>query len=361
MRKKLKIAQIAPIWYPVPPKKYGGTERIVYFLTEELVKRGHKVFLFASGDSKTSAKLIPSRKRHLAKDKIPWSDTFWEFEHFSFSFKKIKRMNFDIVHSHGGIRSIFFQDFIDTPVVYTFHNPLSVNYFQKMPPGLKILSLHSKNLNVCFLSNSHLKLCKLKFKRVWTVYNGIDINFFKFSKKPENFFLWVGRVEPKKGVENAIKAAKMAKVKLLLVGKIDPERKKYFEKVIKPNLSRKIKYLGELPARELLKLYRKAKALLFPLEWDEPFGLVMAEAMACGTPVIAFKMGSAPEVVKDGITGFVVPFLDKRGKKNIKGLVEAIKNIEKIKRENCRKWVKEKFTIEKMTENYEKIYYQLTK
>jgi glycosyltransferase involved in cell wall biosynthesis len=358
--RKLKIAQIAPIWYPIPPEKYAGTEKIVYYLTEELVKRGHNVTLFASGNSKTSAKLISDRKRSLTEDKIPWEDIFLGLEHFAFSFKKIKESNFDIVHTHGGAKSIFFQNFIKTPLVYTSHGLLSP-VSKKLPPLFEVLENYKEKLNMCFISEAQRKLCPVKFKNSWVVYNGIDMNLFRFNSKPENYFIWVGRVEPKKGVENAIKVAKIAKIKLYLVGKIDPEKEEYFQTVIKPQLSEKIKYLGELSQKRLVNLYRKAKALIFPLEWNEPFGLTMAESQACGTPVITFKFGSTPEVVKDKKTGFVVPFLDKNGKKNIEGILEAIKNIDKIRRENCRKFVEENFTLEKMIDNYEKIYYQLIK
>lgn len=358
MKKRLKIAQIAPLWIPTPPKKYGGIERIVHYLTEELVKRGHKVTLFAPGDSKTSAKLVSIRKKALVKYKVPWSDTFWELEGLSFAFRKAK--GFDIVHSHVGLRTLFFQDFIRAPVIHTFHNPV-YSTSKKLPPSLKILKLHKENTNACFISKSAKKLCPIKLKNSWIVHNGIDLNLFRFSPRAKDYFLWVGRADPYKGIENAIKIAKIAKIKLYLVGKVDPERQEYFQRKIKPNLSERIKYLGELSQKRLVKLYGKAKALLYPIEWQEPFGLVMAEAQACGTPVITFKLGSTSEVVKNKKTGFVLPFLDKNKKKNIKGAVEAIKNINTIKRENCRKWVEENFTVEKMVDNYEKIYYEMLK
>jgi glycosyltransferase involved in cell wall biosynthesis len=170
--------------------------------------------------------------------------------------------------------------------------------------------------------------------------------------------LWVGRVEPYKGIENAIYVAKKTKIKLLLVGKVDPERKIYFEEKIKPNLNEKIQYLGEVSQKKLVKIYQGAIATLYPIEWEEPFGLIMAESMACGTPVIAFDFGSTKEVIKNGKTGFVVPFLKGR-KKNFDGLIEAIERIGEIKREDCREWVEKKFSIEKMIKNYEKIYYQI--
>lgn len=357
-KKKLRIAQIAPIWYPVPPQKYGGTERIVHHLTERLVKKGHDVTLFASGDSKTKAKLISICPRSLTKDKIPWIDTFWELENLSFAFRKAK--DFDIIHSHIGLRSLFFQDFIETPVVHTFHS-LVYSKSKKLPPFLKILELHRENTNVCFVSKSAKKLCSIKLKNSWFVYNGVDLNLFNFCPKPGNYFLWAGRADSYKGIENAIEIAKIAKIKLYLVGKIDPERKEYFKKKIKPNLSQEIKYLGEYPQKRLAKLYEKAKALLYPIEWEEPFGLVMAEAQACGTPVITFNFGATSDVVKNGKTGFVLPFFPKNKQESIKRVIKAIQNIDKIKREDCRKWIEENFTVEKMVDNYEKIYYEILK
>jgi len=358
MTKKLKIAQVAPIWYSLPPKKYAGIERIVYYLTEELIKRGHEVTLFASGDSKTKAKLISLRKKALVKYKVPWSDTFWELENLSFTFRKIK--DFDIVHSHVGLRALFFQNFVKTPVIHTFHNPV-YEKSKKLSPSLEILKLHKKDTNVCFISKKAKKLCPIKLKNSWVVYNGIDLNLFKPCFKPEDYFVWVGRCDPYKGIENAIKIAKIAKIRLYLAGKIDPERKEYFEKKIKPELSNKIKYLGEMPQKQLPRLYKKAKALLYPIEWHEPFGLVMAEAQACGTPVITFNLGSTSEVIKNKKTGFVLPFLDKNKKKNIKGAIKALQRIDQIERKDCRLWVEENFTKEKMVENYEKIYYELLK
>ena len=354
--KRLKIAQIAPIWYPVPPKKYGGIERVVFYLTEGLLKLGHNVSLFASGDSKTSAKLFFWRKKCLAKDKIPWSDYFLEFEHLFFSFSFWK--NFDILHSHLGPKAFYFLNFVKKPVLFTFHNPFSP---KPKTPLFELTKRYKEKIFAVFLSKAQKRLCKIKFKKSFVVYNGVDTRLFKFNPKPKDYFLWVGRVEPYKGIENAIEVAKKANLKLLLVGKLDPEKREYFEQKIKPSLNSKIKYLGELPPKKLIKLYQEAIATLYPIEWPEPFGLVMAESLACGTPVIVFDFGSAKEVVKDGKTGFVVPFLNKEGKKNIEGLIEAVKKIKEIKREDCATWVKENFSIEKMVKSYEKIYYEISK
>ncbi len=361
-KKKLKIAQIAPLWVPIPPKKYGGIERIIFFLTEELIKKGHDVTLFASGDSKTSAKLVSVYPRGLLKDKIPWTDPFWNLENLSEVFKKANK--FDIIHSHLDLWALFFQELTKTPIVHTFHNPLYVSSItdpKRIPTRLKMFERHKKTTFGCFISKSQKKLCPVKFPNNSVVYNGIDTSLYKFNPKPKDYFVWVARVDPYKGIENAIKAAKIAGVKLLLAGRLDPNKKKYFKKKIKPCLTKKIQYLGELSQDKLSELYRNARACLYPIEWHEPFGLVMTESMVCGTPVIAFDRGSVPEVIKDGKTGFVVPFLDKRGKKNIKGLVKAIKKIDQIKREDCRKWVENHFSYQKMVDEYEKIYYQLVK
>jgi len=350
---KLKIAQISPIWYPVPPKKYGGTERVVYCLTEGLKKLGHKVVLFSTKNSKVSAKIFWWRKKSLAEDKVPWSDYFLEFEHLAFSFSNLK--NFDIIHCHTGPKTFFFLNFTKIPAVFTFHNPTKI---EKNTPLFEVAKRYKEKINAVFLSKAHKKFCNFYFKRNFVVHNGVDLKFFKFYKKPKDYFLWVGRVEPSKGIENAIYLAKKTKIKLFLVGKIDPERKKYFKEKIKPNLNEKIQYLGELSQKKLVKLYQKAIALLYPIEWPEPFGLVMVEAMACGTQVIAFDFGSVKEIIKDRETGFVVQFM-KNGKKNFEDLTEAVERAEEIKRERCREWVEKNFSIEKMVRNYEKIYYQL--
>ncbi len=352
--RKLKIAQVAPLWYPVPPPKYGGVERVVYYLTEGLKSRGHKVSLFASGDSKTTAKLFWWRKNHLAKDKISWHDYYLEFEHLFFAFARAKK--FDIIHCHVGPKSFFFLNFVKKPIVWTFHNPLKP---EKGTPLWEIIQRYKKKIFAVFLTQAHKKLCQVKFKKTFVVPNGIDLKKFPFSSKPKDYFLWVGRVEPLKGPKNAIWVAKKLNKKLLLVGKVDPEKREYFEKEIKPFLGSKIKYLGELPHSKLAKIYQGAIALLYPIEWEEPFGLVMVESMACGTPVVVFDRGSAKEVVKHGKTGFVVPFLNKRGEKNLEGILEAAKQVGEIKREDCRKFVEKNFSVEKMVKNYEKVYYQI--
>ena len=357
--KKLKIAQIAPLWVPVPPSKYGGIERVASYLTEELVRRGHEVTLFASGDSKTKANLVSVYPRSLLKDNIPWTDHLWNLENLSYAFSRAKE--FDVIHSHLDVWSVFFQEIVKTPVVHTFHNPLYANKEKKITTNrLRMFDRHKKGAHWCYISKSQKALSPLKIRQSSIVYNGIDAALFKFNPKPKNYFVWIARIDPYKGIENAIAAAEMAGVKLLLAGRLDEVRKDYFNQRIKPHLGTRIKYVGELSQKELSGFYGGAIACLYPIEWHEPFGLVMVEAMACGTPVIGFARGSVSEVVKHEYSGFVLPMM-KKGKKNIKGLAKAIEKIKDIKRENCRNWVDKNFTYQTMTDRYEKIYYKLAK
>jgi glycosyltransferase involved in cell wall biosynthesis len=352
-RKKLKIAQIAPLWFSIPPKKYGGTERIVSFLTEELVKKGHKVTLFASGDSKTKARLFSVYPESLIKAGYKWQDPFWNLENLSEVFKRAN--DFDILHSHLDVWTLPFQQLTKTPVLHTLHNQLYkasiTREGEKRPSRLDIFERHKRETLAIFISKSEKEKSAVRLPKSWVIYNGIDTSQFKFNPEPEDHFIWIARIDPFKGIENAIAAAERAGVKLLLAGRLDPYRKDYFEERIKPHLSSKIKYLGELSGKELSSFYGKARACLYPIEWEEPFGLVMTEAMACGTPVIAFDRGSAKEVVKDGKSGFIV--------NNIKEMVGAIRKIDEIKREDCRKWVDEKFNYQRMVDNYENLYYKI--
>lgn len=352
---KLRIAQIAPLWFPIPPKKYGGIERIISFLTEELVKRGHEVTLFTSGDSKTKARLISVCPQSLIKAGYSWQDPFWNLENLSEVFSRAE--NFDIIHSHLDLWTLHFQNLTRVPVLHTFHNQLYkasiTREGERKPTRIEIFERHKNKTLAVFISKSERQQSAVKFPRSWVIYNGIDISQFKFNLKPKDHFIWIARIDPFKGIENAIKAAKMANVKLLLAGRLDPQRREYFVKKIKPHLSNKIRYLGQLPQERLSNFYGQALACLYPIEWEEPFGLIMAESMACGTPVIAFNRGSVPEIVKDGKTGFVV--------KNIPEMVKAMKEIDQINRVDCRKRVEKFFTHQRMVDDYEKIYYQIIK
>jgi glycosyltransferase involved in cell wall biosynthesis len=351
--KKLRIGQISPLNLPVPPKKYGGTERIIFWLCEEFKKKGHEVFLFGTGDSKVSCRLIPIVKKSLWIARPKESTPYYAFEMAEIA-KKTKELKLDVLHDHLGPWSLVLYGQVKIPIVHTLHVP-----FRTKDRIWAYKTLKSKLVSISFSQRKPAP----NLNYVANIYNGIDISNFSFSKKPKDYFFWAGELSPRKGILEVIKIAKKAKIKLKIAGRIPPPRQKkdydFFNKYIKKELNKgKVQYVGELSFKKLPFYYRNAIAFLNPLQWEEPFGLVMIEAMSCGTPVIAFKRGSVQELIKNKVTGFVInPF--KKGKQNFDDFIEAIKNVGQIKRENCRKWVKENFTKEKMATEYEKLFFKL--
>lgn len=353
--RKLRIGQISPLNLPIPPKKYGGTERIIFWLCQELKKMGHKVFLFASKDSKISGKLIPIVKKPLWILKPKDYSPYYALEMAIIS-KMAKKLKLDILHDHLGPWSLTLYH-LKIPILHTLHVP-----FQERED--RIFAYQKLNSKLVSISFAQRKIAP-NLNYVANIYNGIDISKFPFNKKPKDYFIWVGELSQRKGIYEVIQIAKMAKIKLILIGRIPPPKQskdyQFFKKYIEKELNKgKIRYLGELSQEKLAFYYKNAIAFLYPLQWEEPFGLTMVESMACGTPVIAFKRGSVPEIIKDKKTGFVVaPFKNK--KKNYREFIEAIKRVDKILRFDCREWVKENFTKEKMAKEYEKLYYRILK
>ena len=349
---KLKIAQLAPPWIPVPPPKYGGTELIVSHLADGLVSRGHKVTLFASGDSKTKAKLIPVFPKSLYGKKVSWDDPFSPLLQVIACAEKLK--DFDIIHNHFHYWGLSLCFFTKAKTITTYHGDF--NSIPKNTPKHKLLEKF-KNLNFVSISNSQRRIQGLKINFLATIYNGIDISKFQFSKTPGKYLAWLGRITPKKGLLESIAISKKTKIPLKIAGRIDqlaPRDINFYNNKVKPLIDGKqINYLGEIGPKKKSDFLKNALVLVNPITWEEPFGLVMAEAMACGTPVIVFDRGAAKEVVKDKKTGFVV--------KNISQAVKAVKEIENIKREECRLWVEKNFSKEKMVDEYEKLYYKILK
>jgi len=354
----MKIAQIAPLWYPVPPKGYGGTEAIVSKLTEGLIKRGHSVTLFASGDSKTKAKLSSVIEKNLSSLNISWLCDSYNILNLIEAFYRAKE--FDIIHTHIDVYDPIFRAKSPVPTITTLHNPFWPTKKTKTGRWYEykariLIYNHFAKLPYVAISNSYRKQCPANIKFVKTIYHGVDLSQLKFNPNPENYFVWLGRLTPRKGLHLVVKLARELGFRLLIAGKVaSPENAKYFQKEIEPYLSKKIQFLDELQSeKEKSEFLGRAKALIYPLLWEEPFGIVMIEAMACGTPVIAFPRGSAPEIIKNRKTGFLV--------KNLNGMKGAIRNLEKISRINCRQRVEKLFTVEKMVEKYEKLYYQIIK
>jgi len=351
MSKKPKIAIIIPPFTTLPPKGQGGTERIAQEMIEGFIKKGYKVTLFGAGKYKGSANFIQIFKKTITERKI--DATYIESSRpFRIESAYIARVmkevikregEFDVIfnHTRGGYLFLSLSLFLKTPIVSIMHLPI----FKEVAD---VLASYKKP-NVITISNNQRKNFK-NINYLATVYNGINLSEFEFCEKPKDYFLFMGALGEHKNPKDAILAVKKAKSKLILAG--GKKREPYFSKEIKPLIDGKqIKYVGEVWGKKKIDLLKYAKALLFPIKWQEPFGLVMAEVMACGTPVIAYPNGAVPEVVEDKKTGFIV--------KNVNEMVKAIKNIETIERRKCRERVEKYFSVEKMVDDYEKIYHKI--
>lgn len=380
--KKLRIAIMATNLYPTPPnneKSIYAPLWLTHQLTEGLVKKGHEVFLFGATGSKTKAKLISNNLPPLGEHK-EWGKSYKQLNDiskqiseanygltWSIKWKEVLRENyemllasklfqmaqqnkFDIIQFHSPIRMLHFASLVKTPVVATIHDTFP------HPLGSNAVKLTYKYLDkyydLHFISVSNAQRKPLpNINYVATIYHGIDIKKFAFKEGPGEYLAFAGRIVPQKGIHVAIEAAKATGHKLKIAGPIPPESETYWQQKIKPQLSSQITYQGMLTSKKMVSFYQNAEALLMPISLPESFGLVMAEAMACGTPVIAFPKGAIPEVIKHKKTGFVV--------KNQAEMIKAVKNIDKIKREDCRKWVEDNFSLQTMIDNYEKVYYKI--
>jgi glycosyltransferase involved in cell wall biosynthesis len=334
----MKIAQISPLIERVPPRTYGGTERVVSALTEELVKRGHDVTLFASGDSKTSARLFSMYPKNLRELKLnPFRENSIRLMGVGLPYNF--QEEFDIIHDHNFPFSAPAANLSKTPVVATLHGPID--------PGNQ--ELYEMLSNPYLVSISKAQIPKhTNLNHVTTIYHGFDMRSYPFSKIPKDYLLYVGRIAPKKGLHHAMNVAKKLGKKLIIAAKYVELHNNYFKEVIEPNLSDQIKWVGEVTEAERNQLMSHALAVLHPACWEEPFGLAMIEALACGAPVVAFNRGSIPEIVKDGKTGFVV--------KDEEEMANAINRIDEINRETCRRDALSRFKVEKMAEEYELVY-----
>lgn len=335
----MRIAQIAPLIERVPPKKYGGTERVVSALTEELVKRGHDVTLFASGDSITSAKLESIYPRGLREARL--KDTYglntlsllhsgWPYE---------LQAHFDIIHDHLAPVSLPIANIASTPVVMTVHGPFTVEnrrLFQTFRAPHIVTISQSQAYPVPNINHAA------------TVLNGLDMENYPFGEHPGEYLLFVGRISMEKGVHFAISVAQQLDLPLVIAAKLEKTDRPYFYEYVEPRLSNRIRWIDEVDEEERNKLMSEALCFLHPVTWREPFGLAMIEAMACGCPVVGFNRGAVPEIVRTGETGYVV--------EDIEGMVEAVANIATIDRGRCRQYARENFSAARMTDGYEAVY-----
>jgi len=345
----MKIGVIAPLFFPIPPKTYGGTEIVIYNLVEGLVKNGHEVTLFACNGTKVSAKLDQKWNRQFDITKVGAREAVYRTNRLNYIASMSDR--FDILHNHDAISSILVEEEFKCPFVTTWHS--SFEGYTEIYPDYKKRMLETKFVSISNSQREGLPMGKF----VATVYNGtVDFNDYKFGRGGK-YLVWIGRFDKSKGPDDAVKMALKAKKELILAGaKLSGKQKSFFDKSIKEYVDNKqIKFIGEVNLEQKVSLLQKAKAFLMPIHWEEPFGLVMIEAMACGTPVIAYNRGSVPEIIEDGKNGFIVK------ENNINGMVKAIAKLDTIDRKYCRESVKRRFSIEKMVEGYEKVYKKVIK
>jgi len=334
----LRIAQLSPLFEAVPPKLYGGTERVVSWLTEALVHRGHHVVLFASGDSQTSAELVPvvDRAIRLARggDPIVSHTTM-------LGMVQQRAHEFDVIHSHLDTFALPAFGPQHPPAVTTMHGRLDLPWLE---PAFRVFADRP------LVSISYSQRRPVEWARwVACIHHGLPIENYPVGEGRGDYVLFLGRMSPEKRPHAAIALARRAGIRIVLAAKVDEADKRYFEEVVEPMLDAPgVEYVGEADQQQKLRLLGDARALLFPMFWPEPFGLVMIEALACGTPVITTSCGAAPEVVADGHVGFVCDGDEQ--------LQRALGRIDEIDRRACRAWAEERFTSDRAAREYEAVY-----
>ena len=340
----MKILQIAPLWESVPPSAYGGTEAVVSVLTEELVRRGHEVTLCASGDSRTRAELLSVYPRSLrtASDlQDPWP---YAWLHSALALREASE--FDIVHNHAGEVTMAMAHLVpDIPMLTTMHcliTPDTKFIWDRYPGYYNTISM-SQRRTMPPLASGHY---------VGVVYNAIDVSSFPYEEHKEDYLLFLSRISVDKMPHLAVEVARRTGRRLIIAGKVDRVDQQYFDSVLAPLIDGKqIQFVGEADARRKRELFSKAYCLVLPLSWEEPFGLVMIEAMACGTPVISFGRGSTPEVVIDGETGYIV--------RNVDEMAEAVQKVDRISPRRCRQHVEDNFDARIMADRYLQAYQRI--
>ena len=339
----MKIALVAPLMESVPPKLYGGTERVVSVLAEGLVARGHKVTLFASGDSRTAAELVPCCPHGLRLNSGAADYTAYALTQLGDVYRRAAE--FDVIHNHVDYFAFPFARLTTTATLTTTHGRLD------LPEVLRVYELFPEQALVSISRSQRAPLSNAKW--ITTVYNGLNLTAFTFRSEPGTYMAFVGRISPEKRVDRAIEIARDVGMPLVIAAKVDPTDRGYYEAAIEPMIrsSPNVEYVGEIDDAQKNALLGSAYASLFPVDWPEPFGLVMIESMACGTPVIALPRGSTREVIASGKTGFICDSYEE--------MVRAVRRLDEIDRQTCRRYVETKFSAHAMAVGYEQIYRRL--
>lgn len=336
----MRIGILAPIAWRTPPRRYGPWEQVCANLAAGLVARGHEVILFATGDSHIpGARLSSVCPRPLGEDpSLPPRQ--YETLHMAHGLAEARRV--DILHNHFNCFPLCFTPLIDTPVVTTLHGSALLE------PDTRVIYRRFAHLPYVSISDAEREGCP-ELNYVATVYNGIELDQFTFQERPGDYLVFLGRASAKKGLHLAVEVALRAGVPLVIAAHIPPDEEEFFEKKVRPRIDgRRVRYVGEVGPAERNRLLGGALALLHLVTVPEPFGLVLAEAQACGTPVIGFGLGSVPEVVRHGDTGFVVA--------DVEEAVQAVRQVRDIHRRRCREWVEERFTVDAMVDGYIRVY-----
>jgi glycosyltransferase involved in cell wall biosynthesis len=341
---KMRIAMLAPPWIPVPAPGYGGIEEVVRLLCDGLVDRGHEVTLFAPPTSTSPAQVEPLLDAPHP-DEIERS--LFEVDHVARAFAAIDEQArtdepFDVVHDHCGFGALAMADRLDTPLVHTLHGPFDAD-------ATAFYRAHGGKGTIVAISHAQLADAPAVLQDSAVVHNPLNFDEWTLSTRPGEHVLWIGRMAPIKGPHRAIAAAREAGVPLVLAGPVQPGQEEYFAREVEPAIDGdRVRYAGELHGPDKAQAYGEARAVLMPIRWAEPFGLVMTEAMACGTPVIAFREGAAPEVVSEGVTGWIVD--------DEHEMAAAIGRADEIDRAACREHAERNFGLHAALDGYEAVY-----
>jgi glycosyltransferase involved in cell wall biosynthesis len=337
----LRVAMLAPPWISVPPPGYGGVEEVVSALTEALVRRGHAVTLFCAPGSRSSATVVTLLD-------LPHPDeierSLYEVDHVSRAFEEIERAHrrFDLIHDHCGFTAVAMADRIETPIVHTLHG-------QFTPSTSAFYRHHAGKVALVGISRAQLACAPPGLGPIPTIPNPLDASAWPLQERKGDYLLWIGRMTPEKGPHRAIAAAHAADVRLVLAGVIQPGQQAFFDREIAPHIDGdRVQFIGEVAGATKRTLFAHARALLMPIRWDEPFGMVMVEALACGTPVIAFAEGAARELVLEGRTGFLVA--------DEQAMAAAVGRLPGIAPRDCRAWVTANCDVDVVAGAYEHAY-----